>query len=106
MKGQFFKPKCPLLFLFILFATTAVSQYSYWTEPQPITDTDNVNPIVILLPVNNNSQNGLLFYEKYNDTVSSAIYMQNLNYAGAQIEVLADTGVHYRNPQFIQLDVL
>lgn len=103
MKTIFLKIKIQLVVIFLIIANVSISQNQYWSEPQLMSDsiTDNNNPVIILKQ-GYGGELGLMFYEKSTNDGSTAIYMQNLNFPGEEIEVFAETGVHFRNPQFIQ----
>lgn len=85
-----------LFILFILFSTLTAQKN--WEDPIAITDSvsDNKNPLLV-----HSGNTTLIFYEKTGNNGVSSIYMQNFDDLHQEIELFAEEGVNYRNPQTI-----
>ncbi len=85
----------------------AVSQSFYeWTDPEPITDslTDNTNPYILTSRINY-SNDLYLVWEKSTDTLSSAIYFDNLLDSLEEQIVISNPGIQYTNPKMLMIDI-
>lgn len=86
-----------LSILFILFVSFIISTaQESWEEPIAITDSvsNNTNPLLV-----HSKNTSLIFYEKTGNNGVSSIYMQHFDDLHQEIELFAEEGVNYRNPQ-------
>jgi hypothetical protein len=75
-----------------------------WTDPIPLTDSlsDNSNPYLLLTSYGYDASL-LMFWEKRIDSLSTAIYMDNILDEDTAAQVLYTPGVSYSNPQVINV---
>ncbi len=92
------------LFILLFITNCLYSQYD-WSAPLPLTDslTNNTNPNIHRIFVNE-EQKLYMAWEKSNDSLSTAIYIKDILNFSADIEVLAETSVHYTNPKIFPLN--
>ena len=84
------------------------AQFEYvWTAPLGLTDSleNNCNPDIKRIYVND-QQRLYMVWEKYADTLSTAIYMRDILNLNTEIEVLSDPSIHYTNPKIFPLNLI
>ena len=92
----------PLVVLTILFLSGSIiqAQYGIWTDPVPITDSVTDNKNGVLAPVSSQyfTDSSYIAWEKSVDTITTAIWVRNLRTMTASFSLLAEPGIHFRNP--------
>ncbi len=95
---QFFLTPIIVAFLYIFQIGNIYAQW-VWSDPLPLTNNSGWNHRnVDLIPAGNN--NVWIAYEKYTDTLSTSIYIQEILNNGDPIEIISGETVHYSNPKF------
>ena len=85
------------------FNTNAYSQSFWeWTDPDSLTDSVS-NNINAFLYYDHGSGGEFVYmvWEKSYDSVSTSIYFKDLLLSSPAMEVLSDSGIHYKNPKII-----
>jgi len=96
--SQLFLTPLMIVFLLISQICNIYAQWE-WSEPMPLTDNPDWNHRnVDLIPTSQN--NVWIAYERYTDTNSTAICIQEMLNNGDPIEIMTGDTLHYKHPRF------
>ena len=89
------------VFIFLFSYSQSFSQSGFWNGPVSLTDsvTNNINPVVMQLNMQNAEYNFYVFWEKSEDTQSTAIYYKNFYEENEPHVFIENENVHYKCPQ-------
>lgn len=89
-----------ILLVFLVFGASGYSQGT-WGPPYPLTDslTDNLNATLSIFPGSFGSDTLYMFWERWPDANSSAIFGRNLKTMGNPFLVASHPNAHFRHPR-------
>ncbi|MEN8225791.1 MAG: hypothetical protein ABFS05_10575, partial [Bacteroidota bacterium] len=91
-----------VIFLFVISVSVKTQNFWEWTEPAALTDSisDNINAD-LYFNWDFGDDNVFMVWEKSFDSISTAIYFDNILDTNAPIAVISDSAIQYTNPRII-----
>ena len=96
-----FKSMAFAALIFLITSKAMVGQKGYWSSPVSITDSISDNRNAVIKLINFTQSDFYIFWEKSTDTLSTSICYKRFYSNDAPEILLAETGVHYTNPQLM-----